>query len=62
MSPILFSVFLNDLSQFMSTQFETLLCQWPPLIVLVMMIVIVYLRIVLLLYADDTVLLAVSQV
>ena len=59
LSPILFSVFLNDLSQFMSTKFEGLATMSKMTFdYLSTDDVDVYLRLFLLLYADDTVLLA----
>ena len=63
LSPVLFSIFLNDLTQFMSTKFEGLAAMSMATFKgLSDDDVDVYLRIFLLLYADDTVLLAESQI
>ena len=62
LSPILFSIFLNDLTQFMSSKFEGLADFSKSTFELLSGNDFdVYLRLYLLLYADDTVLLAESQ-
>lgn len=63
LSPVLFSLFLNDLTMFMSTRFEGLeTLSRSTFDMLSNEDVDVYLRIFILLYADDTVILAESQV
>lgn len=62
LSRLLFSIFLNDLSQFMSSKFDGLdTMSMATFEALSDNDIEVYLRIFLLLYADDTVLLAESQ-
>ena len=62
LSPVLFSLFLNDLTQFMSTKFEGVsTLSEATFDCLSNSDVEVYLRLCLVLYADDTVVLAESQ-